>query len=271
MKRPHSLETMRQRPQEIEEQQFNPVQSHNKKEKQNFFQKSNGFQFPPKLHDLIAEIDSVMNKFSKSKPAPQLPNRIPLVDLNLYTLADVNIPSEEPAVHSRVYKPKRHDFCEDPINFQSTNASSKKGGSLKALENYELSSKRQKKLARIEKLIVNNTKCLNEKLVQTITKQEKEFKPEREFFIKNLMTFTGLLYSGTNEENGDDLEKLAQKMRCQERVIIDIGQTGMNLTFLLEGASFLVEEKAEVLKKKNKNRTEILNKLKNSPPSTIFK
>ena len=265
MKRPHSVDFLRQRPIEIEEQQFNPLQTVGQKGGRFVFHKPT--LKTPKINELISQIDSLMCKFTKPKGNGQ-GVRTPLVDLNLYTLADVNIPTENPTVQSRVYMPKRLDRNLE-TNFQSTNASSKKESSVKHRESCELNVKKQKKLARIEQLMVENAKCLNEKLVQSISKQEKEFKPDREYFIKNLMSFSSFLYSAIKNENNEEITQLALQMSNQQKVLKELANTNNNLNFLLGGACFFVDEKARILGKNKKNL--VMNKIKTYAPTTVFK
>ena len=273
MKRGHSAQFFRRDPFDIEEQSFNALQSHTKvesrMEKPSF--KATLDMKSPKLQELLNEIDTLMVKFSNktNKLVLKSQPRSPLVDLDLYTMADVNIPDENSKIQCKtkdLTDLKKKDMSNE-IYAATTNASSKKGSSFRNEENCRLKTG---KLGHIEKLMVENWKCLNEKMVQVLKKQERDYKKEREILINYLMSFTSCFYSSIELEILIDIEANLKNMRDKQRILL--GNASSNtLRFLIENAVFLLEEKEEILRKQQMKGVGISNLIKMRHRAKIFK
>lgn len=230
MRRPQSLENLRKVPNfEPQEQPFKTL-SH---EKRLLFTPIPAK--PPNLQYMLNEIDDFMKKYEHKSKIP-LKVRSPLLDLNLYTLADVNIPEENPQNSSNfaLQESKENKELTITTNTKASFSNSKRSEELFA----------EKKVKEIEKLMVENAKCLNEKIALCVAKQSKEFRNERENFINHLMKFTTCFYQGLEEKNVIELEKIKQKLKG-----IRMGQLAHCVEFLKENAKFLLQEKIENLKK----------------------
>lgn len=230
MRRPHSLENLRKVSVfEPQEQPFKTL-SH---EKRLLFTPIPAK--PANLQQMLNEIDDFMKKYEHQSKIP-LKVRSPLLDKNLYTLADVNIPEENPYNSCNLAWQNSKENRELTI---STNTKASKTSSKRSEELFA-----ERKVKEIEKLMVENAKCLNEKIALCVAKQSKEFKAERESFINHLMKFTTCFYQGLEEKNLTELEKIKQKLKG-----IRMGQLAHCVEFLKENAKFLLQEKIENLKK----------------------